>query len=124
MKKLISGLAKIFTDIDCGYCRKLHKEVPELNRLGVAVRYLAYPRAGIGSISYDKAVSAWEMQFLQGKRQFLPGSLQLRTSGSPSFTRGEGARSFPGQNVLPPFHEKVQVFWPSDPNPYSLSYFC
>lgn len=49
----------VFTDIDCGYCRKLHQEVPELNRLGIAVRYLAYPRAGVGSISYDKAVSAW-----------------------------------------------------------------
>jgi len=33
--------------------------VPELNRLGIAVRYLAYPRAGIDSNSYDKIVSAW-----------------------------------------------------------------
>ncbi|MDB2706512.1 DsbC family protein [Pseudomonadales bacterium] len=49
----------VFTDIDCGYCRKLHQEVPELNRLGIAVRYLAYPRAGIDSASYDKIVSAW-----------------------------------------------------------------
>ena len=49
----------VFTDIDCGYCRKLHQEVPELNRLGIAVRYLAYPRAGIDSVSYDKIVSAW-----------------------------------------------------------------
>lgn len=49
----------VFTDIDCGYCRKLHQEVPELNRLGIAVRYLAYPRAGINSASYDKIVSAW-----------------------------------------------------------------
>ena len=45
--------------IDCGYCRKLHQEVPELNRLGIAVRYLAYPRAGIDSASYNKIVSAW-----------------------------------------------------------------
>ena len=49
----------VFTDIDCGYCRKLHKEVPELNRLGVEVRYLAYPRAGLNSKSFDKYVSAW-----------------------------------------------------------------
>ena len=49
----------VFTDIDCGYCRKLHQEVPELNRLGIAVRYLAYPRAGIDSASFDKIVSAW-----------------------------------------------------------------
>jgi len=49
----------VFTDIDCGYCRKLHKEVPELNRLGIEVRYLAYPRAGLNSKSFDKYVSAW-----------------------------------------------------------------
>ena len=49
----------VFTDIDCGYCRLLHQEMPELNRLGIAVRYLAYPRAGLGSESYDKLVSAW-----------------------------------------------------------------
>ena len=49
----------VFTDIDCGYCRKLHLEVPELNKMGIAVRYLAYPRAGIGSESYNKIVAAW-----------------------------------------------------------------
>jgi thiol:disulfide interchange protein DsbC len=49
----------VFTDVDCGYCRKLHQEVPRLNELGIEVRYLAYPRAGVGSRSYQKIVSAW-----------------------------------------------------------------
>ncbi|MEM1231723.1 MAG: DsbC family protein [Pseudomonadota bacterium] len=49
----------VFTDVDCGYCRKLHQEVPALNAKGIAVHYLAYPRAGVGSKSYDKIVSAW-----------------------------------------------------------------
>lgn len=49
----------VFTDIDCGYCRKLHLEVPELNAAGVQVRYLAFPRAGINSESYNKYVSVW-----------------------------------------------------------------
>lgn len=49
----------VFTDVDCGYCQKLHQEVPELNAHGVEVRYLAYPRAGIGSPTYKKLVSAW-----------------------------------------------------------------
>ncbi len=53
------AVVSIFTDVDCGFCRKLHKEVPELNALGVEVRYLAYPRAGIGSESYHRIVSAW-----------------------------------------------------------------
>ncbi len=53
------GVINVFTDVDCGYCRKFHREVPELNKHGIEVRYLAFPRAGIGSPSADKLVSAW-----------------------------------------------------------------
>jgi thiol:disulfide interchange protein DsbC len=59
----------IFTDIDCGFCRKLHSQVhtyqeggeskPGYNDLGIEIRYLAYPRAGIPSGSADKLISAW-----------------------------------------------------------------
>ncbi|MEM7357829.1 MAG: DsbC family protein [Pseudomonadota bacterium] len=49
----------VFTDIDCGYCRRLHQEVPELTAAGVEVRYLAFPRAGVGSNSHKKYVSVW-----------------------------------------------------------------
>ncbi|MEO7557842.1 MAG: DsbC family protein [Gammaproteobacteria bacterium] len=49
----------VFTDIDCGYCRKLHSEIAELNSHGIKVRYLAFPRAGLDSPSYDKAVTVW-----------------------------------------------------------------
>ncbi len=49
----------VFTDIDCGFCRKLHREVPALNAMGIEVRYLAYPRAGVGSGSYNKLATAW-----------------------------------------------------------------
>lgn len=53
------GVLNVFTDVDCGFCRKLHQEVPELNASGIEVRYLAFPRAGVGSPSYKKIVSAW-----------------------------------------------------------------
>ena len=53
------SVINVFTDVDCGYCRKLHKEVPDLNSRGIEVRYLAFPRAGIGSPSYEKLVTAW-----------------------------------------------------------------
>jgi thiol:disulfide interchange protein DsbC len=49
----------VFTDIDCGYCRKLHREIGKYNDAGIRVRYLMYPRAGVNSPSYQKAVSAW-----------------------------------------------------------------
>ncbi|GLS26736.1 DsbC family protein [Marinibactrum halimedae] len=55
----IKGVVNVFTDVDCGYCQKLHREVPELNELGISVRYLAYPRAGLKSNSYTKIASAW-----------------------------------------------------------------
>jgi thiol:disulfide interchange protein DsbC len=48
-----------FTDVDCGYCRKLHKQIKQYNDLGIAVRYLAYPRSGVNTPSYYKAVSVW-----------------------------------------------------------------
>lgn len=49
----------VFTDIDCGYCQKLHKDVPALNQLGVTVHYLAYPRAGLNTPSHQKLVNVW-----------------------------------------------------------------
>jgi thiol:disulfide interchange protein DsbC len=53
------AVVNVFTDVDCGFCRKLHQEVPTLNEMGIEIRYLAYPRAGVGSRSYQKIVSAW-----------------------------------------------------------------
>jgi thiol:disulfide interchange protein DsbC len=49
----------VFTDIDCGYCRKLHNQMDDYIKNGIAINYLFYPRAGLGSESYDKAVSVW-----------------------------------------------------------------
>ncbi|AJQ94480.1 DsbC family protein [Gynuella sunshinyii] len=49
----------VFTDVECPYCRKLHAEMAQYNKLGITVRYAAYPRAGIGSSAYNKMVSAW-----------------------------------------------------------------
>ncbi|WP_277372687.1 thioredoxin fold domain-containing protein [Pseudomonas sp. AA-38] len=49
----------VFTDTDCGYCQKLHSEVPELNRLGVEVRYVAFPRQGLNSPAAKELASVW-----------------------------------------------------------------
>lgn len=59
----------VFTDVDCGYCRLLHRQIhtyqegnqklPGYSDLGIEIRYLAYPRAGIPSPSADKLVTAW-----------------------------------------------------------------
>ena len=49
----------VFTDVDCGFCRKFHNEIDQYNNLGISIKYLAFPRAGIDSESYTKMVSAW-----------------------------------------------------------------
>lgn len=49
----------VFTDIDCGYCRKMHTQIGEYMKAGISVEYLFFPRDGIGSESYNKAVSVW-----------------------------------------------------------------
>jgi len=49
----------VFTDIECGYCRRLHRDMAEINKRGIAVRYLAYPRGGIGSSAFKQMESVW-----------------------------------------------------------------
>ena len=49
----------VFTDVDCPYCVKLHRQMADYNRLGIKIRYTAFPRAGIPSPTYDKTVSVW-----------------------------------------------------------------
>ncbi len=49
----------VFTDIDCGFCRKLHSQIADYNKAGIAVEYLFFPRAGLASESYTKAVNVW-----------------------------------------------------------------
>tara|TARA_X000000368_G_scaffold418800_1_gene420049 strand:- start:2576 stop:3319 length:744 start_codon:yes stop_codon:yes gene_type:complete len=49
----------VFTDVDCGYCRKFHSEINGYMDLGIQVNYLAFPRTGLESDSFKKIVSAW-----------------------------------------------------------------
>ncbi|HEY4145875.1 DsbC family protein [Pinirhizobacter sp.] len=55
----------VFTDVDCAYCRELHKHIDEFNKQGIAVQYLFWPRTGVKTTagndtpSYTRAVSVW-----------------------------------------------------------------
>lgn len=49
----------VFTDPDCGYCRKLHMEVPKLTEMGIDVHYLAWPRAGVDSGTGKTMSNIW-----------------------------------------------------------------
>ena len=109
-----SETINVFTDVDCGYCRKLHSEIAEINALGIRVRYLAYPRGGIGSEGYEKLVTAWCAKDPQAtltnlksgrtmkmsncespvKDQYFLGQ-QIGISGTPAIITSDG-RLFPG----------------------------
>lgn len=109
----------VFTDVDCGYCIKLHNEMAGYNKLGIEVRYLAFPRAGIGSESYRKIASAWCADDKQDaltklkQRQAIPENVckdnpvaaqyqlgqQLGVNGTPAIITSEG-RMIPG--YMPP----------------------
>ena len=49
----------VFTDVDCGYCRKLHDEIATYNEAGITINYAAFPRSGIGTETFSKMVGAW-----------------------------------------------------------------
>lgn len=53
------AVVAVFTDIDCPYCRKLHDEMPKLNKLGITVDYYGFPRSGPGTASFRKYESVW-----------------------------------------------------------------
>ena len=108
------AVLNVFTDVDCGFCQKFHQEVPQLNGMGIEVRYLAWPRGGMGTEGYSKLVTAWcsddphtAITKLKAREQ-LPAvscpnpvaeqfelGLKLGISGTPSIIVGDG-RIFPG----------------------------
>ncbi|MES2671898.1 MAG: thioredoxin fold domain-containing protein [Pseudomonadota bacterium] len=49
----------VFTDVDCGFCMKLHQDIENYNRLGIAVEYVAFPRSGTNGEVYEKMRAVW-----------------------------------------------------------------
>ena len=49
----------VFTDVDCGYCRRLHQQMSEYAEAGIRINYLAFPRAGVGSETFRKMDAVW-----------------------------------------------------------------
>jgi thiol:disulfide interchange protein DsbC len=82
----------VFTDIDCGYCRKLHEEIDKFNEAGIRVRYLYYPRAGQGSPSYVKAVSSW-----------------CADDPKKTFTAAKQGKDIPAENCDNPVDEHMEL---------------
>lgn len=58
-KQAVKRTLTVFSDVDCPYCARLHREIPALTGAGVKVRYLLFPRAGVGSESYRRSIAVW-----------------------------------------------------------------
>lgn len=49
----------VFTDVDCGYCRRLHQQMAEYHELGIGIRYMAFPRSGPDTDTWSTMQSIW-----------------------------------------------------------------
>ena len=90
--KKVKHVITAFTDIDCGYCRKMHKRMAEYNELGIEFRYLAYPRAGIGSPSYLKALSVWCAKDPKKAMSFAKGGAKLEQIKEIAQVKGKNCK--------------------------------
>ena len=118
-----SGKAKykitVFTDIDCGYCRKLHSEVAELNKRGIEVDYLFFPRSGVGTPSFDKAVSVWcaddrKVAFTAAKAGKDPAPKKCENPVSEQFALGMQVGVSGTPTILAPDGSKIGGYLPPD----------
>jgi thiol:disulfide interchange protein DsbC len=93
----------VFTDVDCTYCRRMHQEIAEFNRLGIRVRYLMYPRSGPGTESWRKAEAVWcsadrRDALTRAKRGEVIKAAKCETPIAAQYALGErlGIRGTPG----------------------------
>lgn len=83
--KIKKASVTVFTDVDCGYCQKLHSEMASYLDEGIEISYLAFPRAGINSNSYKKIVNAWCADDRQAAMTALKAgsTVKSKTCGNP-----------------------------------------
>ena len=49
----------VFMDTDCPYCRMVQQDIYQYSQYGIEMRYLAFPRGGLNSPGYQRAISIW-----------------------------------------------------------------
>src|SRR3569833_3420314 len=85
----------VFTDVDCAYCRQLHSQIADYNRLGIRVRYMFYPRSGPNTDSWTKAEGVWCSSIRNEALTMAKRGVPLKVKACPN----PGARHYAlGQN--------------------------
>ena len=74
----------VFTDVDCTYCRKLHREIKQINDEGIRVRYVFYPRFGPGSESWAKAEAVWCSEDRQAALTAAKNGEEVKAASCPN----------------------------------------
>ncbi len=93
----------VFTDITCGYCRKLHEQMSDYNALGITVRYLAFPRQGLQSQAEQDMKAIWcakdrnkALDDAMNGKGVQPAELQRRYRQTLHPRRADGRQRHPG----------------------------
>jgi thiol:disulfide interchange protein DsbC len=86
----------VFTDTTCPYCHKLHGEVPELNKRGIEVRYVAFPRQGLGSAGDKQLQAVW---CSKDRRDALDRMVDGKDIKAPTCNNPVTAQYQIGQNI-------------------------
>jgi thiol:disulfide interchange protein DsbC len=114
-------VVNIFTDITCGYCRKLHNEMEQYNDLGITVRYLAFPRGGLQAKSYQDMVSVWcadnpqqAMTEVKNGNQIADKSCETKVAQQYAFGQRMGVSGtpnivMPDGSVIPGYQPPAQL---------------
>jgi thiol:disulfide interchange protein DsbC len=107
----------VFTDITCGYCRKLHGEMAQYNDLGITIRYLAYPREGLRGQTYKNMVSVWcsdkpqeAMNNAKNGQDVTPKSCDSRVAEQYAFGQKVGVNGTP--NIILPDGSLIPGYQP------------
>ncbi|MDC8014714.1 DsbC family protein [Tahibacter soli] len=109
----------VFTDIDCGYCRKLHNDIAKYNEQGIAIEYLWFPRSGPNTPSFDKAVSVWcaadrNKAFTDAKAGADPKSAKCDNPVSEEFELGQRVGINGTPSVIAPNGTQIGGYLPPE----------
>ena len=109
----------VFTDITCGYCRKLHNEIDEFNQAGITVRYLAFPRAGLNSQVYNDMVSVWcaedpQQALTEAKAGSNVASASCKNKVAEEYEFGQKVGVNGTPNIILPNGDLIRGYQPAD----------
>ena len=111
----------VFTDISCGYCRKLHSELQSYLDAGITVRYLAFPRGGLESDTFNSLQSVWCAKDKQKAMNEAKGGAEIAAAkcDSPVAKQFELGHSFgingtpaiilPDGSIIPGYQSAAQL---------------